>query len=72
LDYLLYEPVKEFITMGILLIGNIPLIFFLNKSWFHTLVYTTPGKFILAVCALVIFISTAAVVRLTKPVEYKR
>lgn len=72
LDYLLYEPVKEFITMGILLIGNIPLIFVLNKSWFHTLVYTMPGKFILAVCALVIFISTAAVVRLTKPVEYKR
>lgn len=72
LDYLLYEPVKEFITMAVLLIGNIPLIYVLNKSWFHTLVYTTPGKFILAVCVFVIFISTAAVVRLTKPVEYKR
>jgi hypothetical protein len=72
LDYLLYAPVKEFITMAVLLIGNIPLIYVLNKSWFHTLVYTIPGKFILAVCALVIFISTAAVVRLTKPIEYKR
>jgi hypothetical protein len=72
LDYLLYAPVKEFITMAILLVGNIPLIYVLNKSWFHTLVYTSPGKFILAVCVFVIFISTAAVVRLTKPIEYKR
>jgi hypothetical protein len=60
LDYLLYAPVKEFITMAVLLIGNIPLIYVLNKSWFHTLVYTAPGKFILAVCALVVFVSTAA------------
>lgn len=72
LDYLLYEPTKEFITMAVLLIGNIPLIYVLNKSWFHTLMYTTPGKFILAVCALAIFVSTAAVVRLTRPIEYKR
>lgn len=72
LDYHLYEPLKEFITMAVLLIGNIPLIYVLNKSWFHTLMYTTPGKFILAVCAFVIFISTAAVVRLTRPIEYKR
>ncbi|SHH69494.1 type II secretion system F family protein [Desulfosporosinus lacus] len=72
LDYLLYAPVKEFITMAVLLVGNIPLIYVLNKSWFHTLVDTTPGKLILAVCVLVIFISTAAVVRLMKPVEYKR
>lgn len=40
LDYLLYAPVKEFITMAVLLIGNIPLIYVLNKSWFQTLVYT--------------------------------
>ena len=56
LDYLLYEPLKEFITMAVLLVGNIPLIYVLNKSWFHTLMYTAPGKFILAVCALAIFV----------------
>lgn len=72
LDYLLYEPLKEFITMAVLLVGNIPLLYVLNKSWFHTLIYTTPGKFILAVCALSIFVSTAAVIRLTRPIEYKR
>lgn len=72
LDYLLYEPMKEFITMTILLIGNVPLMYFLNKSWYQTLMFTTIGKAILAICILVIFISLAAVIKLTKPVEYKR
>ena len=38
LDYLLYEPFKEFITMAFLLIGNIPLLYFLNKDWYDVLV----------------------------------
>jgi Flp pilus assembly protein TadB len=72
LDYLMYEPVKEFITMAILLIGNIPLIYFLNKSWYSVLVNTELGKGILTVCAFVLLISLAAVIRLTKPIEYRR
>jgi len=72
LDYLMYEPIKEFVTLAILLIGNIPLMYMLNKDWFHTLIYTGIGKFVLAICATVIFISLAAVVRLSKPVEYRR
>lgn len=72
LDYLMYEPLKEFITMALLLVGNIPLLYFLNKDWYHTLMNTGVGQAILAVCVLTLFISFAAVVRLTKPVEYKR
>ena len=72
LDYMLYEPMKEFITMAVLLIGNIPLLYFLNKDWYHTLMFSDFGKAILAVTALLIFISLAAVIRLTKPVEYRR
>ncbi|GAA0782081.1 type II secretion system F family protein [Hathewaya limosa] len=72
LDYLLYEPMKEFITMTILLIGNIPLMYFLNKEWYEILVFTSNGKAILAVCLTVIFISMAAVIKITKPVEYRR
>ncbi len=72
LDYLLYEPVKEFVTMAVLLIGNIPLLYFLNKSWFDTLLFTTPGKAILAICALALFAGAAAVIRLTRPIEYRR
>ena len=42
---------------------------FLFVLW---LVNTGFGKGILAVCLLVLLISFAAVIRLTKPVEYKR
>jgi len=72
LDILLYEPMKEFITMAILLVGNIPLIYFLNKSWFDTLMNHVVGKAVLALSAFAIFISLAAVIRLTRPIEYKR
>ena len=48
LDILRYEPMKEFITMALLLIGNIPLIYFLNRDWSNTLANTIVGKGILA------------------------
>ena len=34
--------------------------------------HTAVGQIILAVCAAAIFISTAFVIRLTKPIEYRR
>ena len=72
LDILLYEPMKEFITMALLLVGNIPLIYFLNKDWFDTLMNTMIGKGVLAISAAALFVSMAAVIRLTRPIEYKR
>ncbi|GKX31376.1 hypothetical protein SH1V18_38560 [Vallitalea longa] len=71
LEYLMYEPVKEFITLVILLLGNIPLMYFLNKSWYRTLVHTAIGKTVLSITVLAIFISLNAVIKLSKPVEYK-
>jgi tight adherence protein B len=72
LDYLVFEPRKEFITMILLVLGNIPLMYLLNKSWYDTMMHTAYGKVILAITAAVIFISTARVLKLTKPIEYKR
>ncbi|WP_025845242.1 hypothetical protein [Paenibacillus ehimensis] len=72
LDYVLYEPLKEFLTMAFLLVGNIPLLYFLNRDWFHALTATTPGQIVLALCTLTLFVSFAAVIRLTRPLEYKR
>ena len=72
LDLLLMEPVKEYITMVVLLLGSIPLMYFLNQEWYHTLMFTEFGKILLAVCGGVIFISVAAVARHTRPIEYKR
>jgi len=72
LEYLMLEPRKEFIIMVILVIGNIPLMYFLNKGWYNTLMHTAVGQIILAATAALIFISTAFVVKLTKPIEYRR
>ena len=71
LEGILFEPMKEFITMTILLIANIPLVKVLNKDWYKILTKTIPGHVVLAISALVIFISLGAVIRLTRPVEYK-
>lgn len=72
LDVVLYEPLKEFLTMALLLVGNIPLLYFLNRDWYRTLMTSTPGHILLALCALTLFVSFAAVIRLTRPIEYKR
>jgi Flp pilus assembly protein TadB len=72
LEYLVFEPRKEFIIMALLVVGNIPIMYFLNRSWYETLMHTTVGQIVLAVCGAAIFISAAFVVRLTKPIEYRR
>lgn len=72
LEYLITGPRKEFITMAFLVIGNIPLLYMLNKDWYNSLMNTIPGQVILAVSAVGIFIATAIVIKLTKPIEYKR
>ena len=72
LDLLLFEPVKEYITMVILLLGSIPLMYFLNKDWYQTLMFTEFGKVLLAICAGVIFLSVVAVAKHIRPIEYKR
>lgn len=72
LDAALYEPLKEFMTMAVLLIGNIPLLYFLNQDWYRALTQTMPGHIVLALCALAILVSLAAVIRLTRPLDYRR
>lgn len=72
LENMVFNPRKEFITMQILVLGNIPLLYFLNKDWYHTLMHTLVGQIILALCFIAIFISTAFVIKLTQPIEYRR
>ena len=71
LEYMVMEPRKEFITMVVLVVGNIPLLYFLNQDWYHTLMHTVVGQIMLAIAGTVIFVSTAHVIRLTKPIEYR-
>lgn len=72
LEYLIAEPRKEFLVMVIFVVGNIPLMYLLNKDWYHVLMHTLLGQAILAITAAVIFISAGFVVKLTRPIEYRR
>ncbi len=72
LEYMMYAPMKEFITMAILLLTSIPLMYFLNRTWFENLTQTLPGKLVLSCVAAVLLFSFSAVVKLSKPVEYRR
>ena len=72
LENLVFGPRKEFISMQVLMLSNIPLLYFLNKDWYQTLMHSLPGQLVLALCLVIMFISMAFVVKLTQPIEYKR
>ena len=63
---------NEYWMMVALLVGNIPLLYVLNKDWFHTLLFTTSGKAVLGVCGVVILITALLMMKYTKPIEYRR
>ncbi len=44
LENLVFEPRKEFITMQVLVIGNIPLLYWLNQDWYDVLMHTRWGR----------------------------
>ncbi|MEA4846641.1 MAG: hypothetical protein VB106_05335 [Clostridiaceae bacterium] len=70
LDATMNGPRREAITMMFLVIGNIPLLYCLNKDWFYTLLFTTPGKIALAICAGILLFSLTQIMKLSKPIEY--
>ena len=63
---------NEYLTMVLLVVGTIPLIYALNKEWFSSLMFTTPGKIVLAVCGMTILVTAMFMMKFTKPIEYKR
>jgi tight adherence protein B len=70
LDAMMNGPKREAITMMFLVVANVPLLYFLNKDWFHALLFTTPGKIALAICAGIILFAISQIMRLSKPIEY--
>lgn len=70
LDMMLGAPRRETFMMMFLVVANIPLLYVLNKDWFHTLMFTTPGKVALALCGAIILFSLIRVMQLSKPIEY--
>ena len=72
LKTMLGEVRKEYWTMVLMVVGNIPLMYVLNREWFETLVFSLPGKAVLALCGAVIVVTAVLMMRFTKPVEYRR
>lgn len=72
LKTMLINTRNEYLMMVFLVVGNIPLLYLLNKDWFHTLLFTTAGKAVLGVCGVVILITALFMMKYTKPIEYKR
>lgn len=72
LEYMISEPRREFLIMVIFVVGNIPLMYLLNQDWYHVLMHTPLGQMILAITAAAIFVSASFVVKLTRPIEYRR
>lgn len=66
----LSEIKKEYITMVFMVLGNIPLLYLLNKDWFNSLLFSVPGKITLFICAAVIFVTAIFLGKFTKPLEY--
>ena len=58
--------------MVAMVLGNIPLLYALNKEWFNALVFTLFGKIVLTICGAVILITALLLGKYTQPVEYKR
>ena len=72
LSTMLASARNEYWVMVALVVGNVPLLYLLNKDWFRTLLFTTPGKAVCGVCGLVILVTDLLMKRFTKPIEYKR
>ena len=72
LKTMLGEVKKEYWMMVCLVVGNIPLLYVLNYSWFETLMFSLPGKIVLAICGTVILVTAMFMMKYTKPIEYKK
>lgn len=72
LKTMLQSARNEYFTMVLLVVGNIPLLYFLNKDWYYTLMFTLPGKIVLGICGAIILITALLMLKFTKPISYKR
>lgn len=72
LDGLIYAPVKEFFMMVTIYIVNLPAFYLLNKDWYRIVTDTTTGHIMVAVSAGIIVFATLNVLRLTRPITYRR
>lgn len=71
LSGILRDAKNEYLMMVLLVVGNIPLLYLLNRDWFNTLIYTTPGKAVTGICGAVILVTFILMKKYTKPVKVR-
>lgn len=72
LKTMLAEARREYWIMVMMVLGNVPLLYCLNKDWYNALMHTVFGKIVLAFCGVVIIFTAIRMNKITKPIEYKR
>lgn len=65
----MYNIYKDYISVALIVAANVPLMRFLNAEWYRLLTRTLIGQVIVAVTFVVIFIATAYVIKVNKPVS---
>lgn len=68
-DTTMYDYYKDYVSVTLVVVANIPLMYFLNKDWFSILTTHPLGKLVIAITCAAIFFATAYVIRVNKPVS---
>ena len=68
----LYSPLRNFLMMALILLCSPFLLSGVNADCGNILMHTQKGQVILAVDAAVFFFSLIRVIRLTRPIEFRR
>ena len=68
LKTMLAEARREYWIMVMMVLGNIPLLYCLNKDWYNALMHTVFGKIVLAICGVVIIFTAIRMNKITKPI----
>ncbi len=72
LDNITYAPTKDFFLMSVLVILAIPILRLLSVDLYNQVMYTKAGNIVLTFSTILFFIAVAGVIRISKPIEYKR
>jgi len=62
---------REYWSMVLILLANIPLLMIINRDWFDALVHTVPGQIVTAFCGFVILVTAFLMQKFTKPVGFE-
>ena len=62
---------REYGIMVLLLAGNVPLLYLINRDWFNALIHTTAGQIATAVCGIAVIVTAALMRKYTKPIDYR-